>query len=102
MGALRSILLCFALAVSACGDDGGGGNNQPIDAPPAVTNDGGVIDAPIDAPPQARPSPGDITGGAAGLRSPSYRLDVQIGHGASRAPIQAGDTTLEGSAPVKP
>lgn len=56
--------------------------------------------AAIDAAP---PAPGrELTSGSGRMTSPSYVVDVQVGHSTPQEPIRATGVTIEGNAPVKP
>jgi hypothetical protein len=112
MGARAAALIVLSLVLaSGCKDDppvyddaGLPDDAAPIDA--STVQDArpdAMPDAMIEPPDAAPPAPGqELTGAAGRVTSPSYVLDVQVGHGAVQSRTQSSSYRLEGNAPVKP
>lgn len=98
-----AVVLALAAAVGCKDEHHFTDAAPPIDAP--IVDGSGGIDAGIDAGPiDAAPSPPgqQLTTGGGRLSSPSFVLDVQVGHGVVQSPVQSASFRIEGNAPVKP
>ena len=96
-GALR-LIVCLAFAITAataagCGD-AKDNNDTSFDAGPPMQQDAGA------STPDTQPA-AQVVGGGGTLRGGAVRMDIQLGHTSSQAPVSGGTTTIENDSAIK-